>query len=491
MEKTDLEKFVIDWGKRKVDDIRLDDILKIGSLPVGWFYRRLFAAHVLPKQINPYYIRKFSMFHKIRFAIWSKILARFIWYNENKKIRYFSKKKTFDKTKKVLLLTFSNFESNGRMFRIQTVLEEMRKQGINDLVLFADPLSSRNYKKLAKYSCIYEYVDDDIKQKAKKESKIIHSQWRSLHKNFKHRLLGSYWPRFKYAFDLFFSEQFLYFVVLYCHTMKKIVEKENIRAVIVTGASSIFEKCLFAACQNIPIYYVQHGYDVTPERLANPEIRARFLVFGEVSKHELISLGIPAEDIIITGPVVYDEIFPYIKDQSENKQILIATSPIIEEGYLNRKEYFLRFKKIIGQLKSLDYKIIIKPHPREKNLAEYKEMADELNTDTGKDFYRLISESACIVHFGSNVALEAMILGKPVITLNILEDDFVVEWITKEDVTLNISYKDDIKSSVKKVLKHKNLFKARSADFIKKVLGRIDGRASKRIVELVKKDVQK
>ena len=101
--------------------------------------------------------RKLTIIEKMKYSLAAKVMTRYIFRNEKKKIKYLRDKNgpkndTSDRKKakkKVLFLTYTNHIcQNGEIFRIHNVLRKIRENGwIGELVLFADPLSSKNYKK--------------------------------------------------------------------------------------------------------------------------------------------------------------------------------------------------------------------------------------------------------------------------------------------------------------------------------------------------------
>ena len=78
-----LKSFVdyVDENK-KINGQVFDELFNIEDIPLRWFYRRFFAAHVVPKQINTFNLIKerkdLNRKDRIRFSNGVKILKRYI-----------------------------------------------------------------------------------------------------------------------------------------------------------------------------------------------------------------------------------------------------------------------------------------------------------------------------------------------------------------------------------------------------------------------------
>ncbi len=505
-----IESLINNWNERKIiNNMSFDDLFNIEGVPLWWFYRRLIVKHVLPRYINTYnYIeknKKIKKIDQIKYSILSKTLSKLFLSIEKNKIGHMKKKKTFSKNKKAMFLSYTpHLSDNGKIFRLEKILKELKKEkSIKELVLFADPLSRRTQKKLKNLDNIYSYYDKNIEKKARLRSAILHQKWISLDDKIKNKLLKkdnvSLYQYLKYALNFFFSKEFIYLTIIYYEIFKKAIDKENIEVIITTGTSSLFEKCALAAAKNkkIPTVFVNHGIgkkSLYPDTIS----KTKLAVFSNIYKKRLIKLGIKENDIKIVGPVVYDQIFPYIKKKKkkENK-IFVATSPFIETGKVSKKIYFERLTNILKEIKKIDNtKINIKLHPREIYYEDYKNEIKKNNLKDIKifkpnisrdEFYKLVSDSDIFIGYGSNSALEAMIINRPVVTIDILEDIYKrTPWLKNSKATLEIGYNGKIIDIIKKALKNEKSFEIERKKTVKELCGNIDGKASKRVVSLIK-----
>ena len=475
-----IKEFMNNWAKRKVlNRNSFNDLFNIEGIPLGWFYRGFFMPHMIPKLINPYNSietkRKNNLFQQIKFYLSSKIISKYIHINENKKIKYIKKKKVYKKEEKVLFLTYSNHLSeNGRIFRIQKIIQKIKKdRKIKELIIFADPLTINDYKKIDNFDNIYQYYDDLIAKKSKISSRELNKKIYGLSIKSKNNLFQIdetlLWPYFKYAFKFYFSKEFLYLLILYYELFKKILERENVKVVTITGSESLFEKGLIAAAKqlNIPVVVIQHGMG-KEEFMTNPEIISpkKIAAFSNKYKKRFIELGVKKEDVVVTGSVIYDEIKQYIgRKKKKEKNILIITEPFIEFMFLKKDAYFKRIMKILKEITKIKgAKISIKLHPRETHFENYKKIIKNQgynnvkiydNRVIGSAFYKLINECDSFVHFGSNAALEAMIIGRSIVKINMFDkDNRFIDWLYKKQTSLEVDYKGDIKKVIEQSFKN-------------------------------------
>ncbi len=533
MDKIEISKrldYLLDnWSKFKVDEEKcFDDIFKLDGIPLWWFYRRFFVPHVMPKQVNTFKQINTFLIKNSRIALSKNIalllnsiaLGRYLKFKEKEKIKYFKKNKVYDGKEKILFLTYSlHLTDNGKIFRIQNVIDKVKKDGkISELVLFAEPLSGKNYKKLENYNNIYRYYDEEISQLAHKISFDLYNEWKKIGEKTKEKAFlidnKSIWPFLKFSFSSFWSKEFIYLVVLYYEICKKILRKENIKAIVLTSNNGLFDKCMRAAAktENVAAFVIQHGtggYNYNPNLI--PSTKA--VVFSNFYKEKLCKFGVIEKDIIVAGPIIFDEVIMARGENNKLKQLvknndkkrisidettiknnkinlLIATSPFVEHLFINKKEYFERFSKIINDIKNMgEVNLTIKLHPREKHKAEYEKTLINSNLNKTKviqncsreEFYNIINKSDSFIHFGSTAAVEAMVLDKPIVTINICSLDN--SFNNNPSATIVINYDEDVAKAITNSLENRTEFQICRKKVIEKFLGKMDGNASKRLIE--------
>jgi UDP-N-acetylglucosamine 2-epimerase len=228
-----------------------------------------------------------------------------------------------------------------------------------------------------------------------------------------------------------------------------------------------------------------------------------FMVFGKKSKEELISQGINPKNIIITGPAIYDEIIKYKSKNSENNSIALMTSGFYMCGLISKEKYFAYIKKLLQETNTTGMEITIKLHPEEslyikeyeKIAKKYKNIKQITASENKEDLYNIITNASLVINFGSSVALESLILDKPVITIlglhksPIFDFDIVTHRLKESGASLVITTKDSIKKAIEQIIKNKNQFKKKREKFLSESCYKIDGNSSKRIAREIKKIV--
>ncbi|KKS76297.1 MAG: DNA-directed RNA polymerase subunit beta, partial [candidate division WWE3 bacterium GW2011_GWA2_42_9] len=228
---------------------------------------------------------------------------------------------------------------------------------------------------------------------------------------------------------------------------------EEIKVIVLTSMNGLLDKCAMAAAKQFQTscLIIQHGtgkfYD---GQLANPEPigNSKLLVFSDFYKKQFVDSGVAEDNVIVVGPVVLDEVVDELLTasagledaQKKEKTILFATSPLVEDNLISKDAYFGRMAKILSDLKKIDGSVILKLHPREKHAGMYRKIMQDLGfkdiiilqNTTRKEFYGLMRGCDSFLNLGSTAAMEAIILDKPVVTIDIQDndkdDDGVVEF---------------------------------------------------------------
>lgn len=514
----DYQKFLNEWSKRKVINGKsFDDLFQIDGVPLWWFYRKFFYAHVMPKPLQTYSFlernQPLTFNKRLRLRVHAFFLKKYLMFIEKKKISYFRNKKKSTKSSlktKILFLSYTNHvSSEGLIFRLEKLIKKIRNsKGYEDFVLFVDPLRILTYKNLLGLNNPYFYCDKKIEQNAQITSQKLFDQWHELDKKTKIKLFEfegrSLWPYLESGFDFFFSKEFFYLYALYYELFKKILREENIKLAVITGTVSVFEKCLIALSKHmrIPLLRINHGISI--KNYSEKEVKKSDLlnhgkeaVMSEYSKKLFQKAGIKNRDLIVTGPVVYDEIKPFIVPKKiKEKNILIATSCPVEANRITKNEYFRRMNRLLNEINKINnVKVAIKPHPRDTQRKLYLEIIKKNHFKNVKiyssnlsrnKFYSLLRNCDLFIHFGSNSALEAMIINRPILTINLLEGiQHIEHWLRGKGATVEISYFDDIYKAVKNSLGDELEYKVKRREFVRKYCGKIDGKASQKVEKLI------
>lgn len=308
----------------------------------------------------------------------------------------------------------------------------------------------------------------------------------------------------------------IFYALLYIELMKHAIETEKPDLILI-----ICEYCLLGRAavvagklKGVPTLAIQHGnispYSIGyyhPAEEVSDEFALRYCpipdktaVYGEYTKKILTEVGnYTADKVVVTGSSRYDliaradeiynrEEFRKMLNLTLTKTIALVTTenlPIVEENIL-----FLR--SILQALKELpEVQVVIKPHPGEKSkwyeqiVKEEKVKAEILpkNSDTFEALYACDLLITCF----STVATEAMILNKPVITVNLTGATDPMPY-AESGVAIGVYKEEDISHAIRDALYNEEL-RQRLAINMKKFVYehayKQDGKATERVADLI------
>jgi len=315
--------------------------------------------------------------------------------------------------------------------------------------------------------------------------------------------------------DLFKSFK-TFTAVTFIETTKRILEIKKPSIILMHDEYGTIQLCFInqAKKQNIPTLAIQHGvntetwvsYVHKPEHVDGIDKRLNFplpdkmCVWSELSKNNLIKFGNFPESIpFVTGDPKVDflpkviekfnaaEIKRNLKIPKGKKIILFAnqTLPLIEEKELITRNVL----EVIKNFK--ESHLLIKPHPNETDLEFYHKLISTLKISNysitkNENLYKLLFISDVVIVPFSTVGFEAMRLEKPVIALNLLNlhnDDPLI----KSNTAIVVNDSTNLQPAIKKCLEKDQIESLieNGKIYSEKLLGKVDGLASKRIIDLV------
>jgi hypothetical protein len=533
------------WSKEKINNYSVNDVLKIEEFPLWWYYQRLLEINFIPFQKKNDQVwkdilegKKPTNLSKAKNTILLWSFKKFINYSEKVKALLIRKSIAKDyvdlssKKKKVLFLSYTKhliFKDEQRIyFRINDLINKIKLDpDIDAEVLTISPFPKFEINKTRNENNIYNHLNKDIKKKAKNISKELSKKWKKLSKERKKKLFRikenesiNIYDYFSNQINFFYSQEMIYLIALYYFAFKKMIIEDKIDAVYTSAISSIYEKCLVSAASklNKPAFMCQHGVAIG---FINNQIEnlysMNFLVMGNKYKEEIISAGIPKENVFVTGPLIFNEILPYLKQEQTKEQkqkqsqtprnikpvILFMTSPIIEDNFMNKKDYFVKVKRILEECKKVqaeksdqNIEVIIKLHPREEYEEEFSKLAKEIGLRNWKvikactrpEHFKFLQNCSLLLNYGSTTALEAMILGKPIITVDVFDKgkNPINHFIRESDATLKIDWNQNITKMLLETLNNPDILKEERKKFIEEHCYKLDGHSEKRAIEIIK-----
>jgi UDP-N-acetylglucosamine 2-epimerase len=231
------------------------------------------------------------------------------------------------------------------------------------------------------------------------------------------------------------------------------------------------------------VLIVQHGIGLGTFKTVDLLGNETFAVWGPCFKRSLQKLGV--KNVEVVGNLAFDG---FDARGGGEKHILVTTSCYVEDNFISKKEYFNVMKKIFDDLGRVGgLPVIVKLHPREKFISEYKKIADGftvIQTTTREDYKKLLSESALIITFGSTITVEAIALGKKTILIDPFTSASPLELLVPHiGSTPYVRWDGDVLGAVQKLLAAKRTHSKDREDLLYK----LDGKAHERIVKVIGK----
>jgi len=317
-----------------------------------------------------------------------------------------------------------------------------------------------------------------------------------------------------YYFNSFFGH-----IVKQIEMAKEAVKEEKPDLILVTSeGSGIFEKALLVAgkLKKIPTLAIQHGsigplhegYMYSKNSIsASGSIESPYCpipdktaVYGPFHYDILTKISAyPPRSVVVTGQPRYDKLVRVHRIFSRKefcaklgldplgKLVLVAT-----QGWPMR-ELFIR--SVLRTLKKIpEVQIVIKPHPRE-NSELYRRVVDAQNVKAeilskSSDTVEALYSCDLLVAAFSTVITEALVLGKPAVTLNLTAEDPAPYY---KEVTLRMNKKEDLVPAIAKALYDQNTreeLRKRARNFTFNHTYKQDGKATERVVNLVEEMIK-
>ena len=483
-----VEETLINWTIREYEGKSFNDRVIFEQVPLGWLFEKMFFPEIVPY---------FSRHHTSMMNGWKAAVhrtnLRLILGGVKLLMRIKmqvagSAPKTTTAEKKILFFAFSNQVRNKKIQRVEKLMNAME----NSFPLIVSSVMKNKKHGLTQ---AYAYYDKNIEQKAQQQAAMLHNQVEAIPLDAIKKYFSSeeMWECVSPLFSFYFSKSMLYYVLVHYYMFEKIVREENIRAGVLTSSNHVLERAFIAAAhkQNVRSVIIQHGIGFA-KRPVRDYCNSIFAVFGEMHKNRLVKSGIPSSNIKVTGPIVFEGIYKFKSLKKSRKKILITTQVLVEEGLIEKKKYFVYLRNIISQLKNVHAEVIIKMHPRERTIEEYKKLSVEypfvhVHQQAGADdLYELMAQAGVMINFfGSSTILEASIMDVPSITIDF--PSLTQSHFGDNDPSIRIQYKENITETVKKVLKIKSINREKRRALVKKLCGKIDGKETQRVIEIIRK----
>lgn len=212
--------------------------------------------------------------------------------------------------------------------------------------------------------------------------------------------------------------------------LENVVKRERPNGVIIYGdTNSTLAAAIVVSKLNIPLFHIEAGprtYNRTnPEeknRIVADHLASYLFAPDRRSVRNLLKEGIPAEQIIFSGDVMYDE-FLYSMSQFDSilakkypKDFILMTLHREENTYCKE-----RMENILSFIENIGCKIVLPVHPRTAKMFSKFELWARIHSNKNlmiiepvgyKEMTFLLSQCKCVISDSGGVSKEASFAGK-------------------------------------------------------------------------------
>ena len=289
---------------------------------------------------------------------------------------------------------------------------------------------------------------------------------------------------------------------------ESIKSRSDIQGIITLNFSGETEKVFSYVQEKIPILYLQHGFANYIESTSHFDvlddfhlIKNKIAVWGDIIKDYLISVKAISENkIIVSGSPKYDSFSRIEKNRKRKKIMLVTIRPIAMHVEGPRIELYEKYKKTLDKLILIsnnieNLEIIFKLHPQQNPsnqiIIDMIKKNNRIKILQFNPIKELLSD--CDLHVNiapdnfdaSTVILEAMIMGKPTLNIQLQKNEIEFEFM-KAGAIKTINYDSDIKEVIFDLISHHGTEELinNSQNFLNKYM-KNRGNAAKKLIDSI------
>ncbi len=296
------------------------------------------------------------------------------------------------------------------------------------------------------------------------------------------------WPSIKESFKKITDTRFSESIKMILVTSEFLTEI-NPSVILEWAETAQEEKTIIQIAKkfNIETLYLQHAMAATEEISKNMGYFISHLAYQFLSDQQVV-WGHPAKEyalshnnknILVAGSPRHDKFFNF-KNNSDNKGIIlfaptipsaVSSKNITTEAIQIFNEFIQKTCTIVNNIPNK--KLLVKPHPTPALIYDIVKLVKEVDPNItityGSDLLQIINNCELVITTNnSTIAIDAMMLNKPVISLQ-TQPIFLEEQIVKMGAVISITKISDIEVTVKKLIDDKELQKqllTRSKSFL-------------------------
>jgi len=440
--------------------------------------------------------------------------------------KYKMLKKNIEKTTTGLFRLRKNYENKKKIVLIEfdpeiyhDLLQEINKRGFQPvLVNFRKTATAslRSIKYLKKSNSLVMLAEDWLQKPQFEEIKTAKANFLYKIKNVTKNKI--FLPNFVYDeidFNMAIQEKINNILVqrldeyLAQILVAESIENANdVLGIITLNFSGETEKIFSKIKNDIPVILLQHAFANYTKSISYFDIlddyhliKHKIAVWGDIIKDYLIHVkAIPENKIIVSGSPKYDSYSKIKKNKKNQKIMLVTLRPIITHMEGPRIELYEKYEKTLHKLIQIskdveNLQIIFKLHPQQNisnqiiiNMIKGNEGIKILQFEPIKE---LLAD--CDLHVNiapdnfdaSSVILEAMMMGKPTLNIQLQKNEIEFEFI-KDNAIKSVYYDSNIERSVLDLISYHGtdeLF-SNSQNFLNKYM-KNRGNAAKKLIDSI------
>jgi len=292
---------------------------------------------------------------------------------------------------------------------------------------------------------------------------------------------------------------------------ESIKSRSDIQGILTLNLSGETEKVFSHVQEKIPILYLQHGFANYIESNSHfdvlddfDSIKNKIAVWGDIIKDYLIHVkSIPENKIIVSGSPKHDSYSIIEKNEKSQKIMLVTLRPIITHMEGPRIELYEKYEEVLHKLIQIsknieNLQIIFKLHPQQNisnqiiiNMIKENDRIKILQFEPIKELL-----SNCDLHVNiapdnfdaSSVILEAMMMGKPTLNIQLQKNEIEFEFM-KENAIKSVYYDSNIEQLVLDLISNHGIEELlnNSQNFLNKYM-KNRGNAAKKLIDLMMKN---
>lgn len=406
---------------------------------------------------------------------------------------------------------------------IGSVVKELKKNSAYEIIMFGKEynVSWGSIKEKMIHKCLKDY-----KIKMEDSSIELKQRWNELDNNqeFKESMVYQgilIWNLVKERLEYLVLNRFPK-LIKNIELFEYILDKENVDIIVMNNGVTEFDKTLVSVGnqKGVPSLVVQHGISGHPIGYL-PFSAIKIAAWGRITKDWLIKEGVDADRIVITGSPRYDRYLPsdenLIKEKEricreldidQHKKIIVFATQIaggkigFANLHLSHKEGKDLLYTMVNLMKNYpDKQLVIKLRAAQEEEITNK-IVNESNLDNIKiilntNIYELVNICDILITPWSTVGLEAMILDKPVITMDltgrVVPHHAYKRLYVESGAAIGVYTEKDLIPAIRDALYNEEVRKKLAEErrkFVYEYVYKQDGEASKRVADLIMRMIE-